>query len=1205
MTIGTWIRRIAVRGAPPVGASMTIIATTAPTINGTVDADIIVAVEGISANGPDTIDGGDGNDLIFGDHHAVFTDTAAANATIATALNIDTAANWSTDPTNDVTDPAVPYTTVVATGADAFDVYAVTVGAGQTITLDVDYGGGTFGGADIDSFVTLFGPDAGNPELASNDDGVIFFDRGSESSQDSFLTFNAPTAGIYYIQIGQYDPAGPTPIAAGGSYVLNVSVGGHAVGAPSVADADTVTGGNGDDLLQGGAGSDSLSGGEGNDVLIDDGDGAADSFDGGNGDDRFRLHENGGVTTIVDGGGIDAIRVTQSTTAWTIDLGGGTASSVGTSASFAADTIENAVGSIQADVLIAASIGSDLAGNSGNDMLVGGTSDDTLTGDDGDDIISGGSGMDLVYYAGSEAGVTVDLSITSQQDTVGAGLDTITGVENLGGSGFADTLTGDGNANRIDAGNGNDIVKGGGGNDVLAGNAGNDSLDGGSGDDVLTGSAGNDVLIGGAGIDMARYLGAAGVTVSLAITTAQNTGSVGIDTISQVENLIGSQLDDVLTGNSGANQIDGSNGNDVIEGLGGTDVLNGSGGDHDVASYANATARVIVSLALQAVAQNTLGAGTDTLFGFEDLTGSAFADTLTGDGNANSLMGAAGIDALNGGGGADTLNGGADNDVLAGGDGDDLIDGGAGTNDVASYADAGAAVNVSLLIAGAQNTLGAGSDTLIGIEGLTGSLFGDYLSGDDGANSLNGGGGNDVLDGVNGNDLIDGGGGTDIAYYNHSAGGVTINLVSQSAQDTIGGGIDTIRNVENIYATDFNDILTGNLFGNVLSGAGGDDMLNGGLGNDTLSGGDGIDTANYFGSALGVKVNLALTVAQSTVGAGSDTLIDVENINGTGFDDQLTGSGANNVLTGNGGVDILNGGLGDDTLNGGQGIDTASYAGGAAVMVNLGAAGPQNTVGAGFDTLTAIENLLGSSFGDTLTGNTAANAISGGLGDDTLDGGAGSAADTLDGGSGNDVLHGQVGDDLLIGGAGNDTLDGGAGTGDTISYAGAGAGVGVTVNLGLAAAQAVGGGQGTDTISGVENVIGSIYGDTLTGSGVANGLTGGAGKDVLTGGGGNDRFVYLTTGDSVVGANADRITDFAAGDILDLSAIDANANTTPTNEAFTQVGAFSNVAGQFTLAFDTGSNTTTLLGDTDGNGVADFSVLFTGDVTALTATWVL
>jgi len=110
---------------------------------------------------------------------------------------------------------------------------------------------------------------------------------------------------------------------------------------------------------------------------------------------------------------------------------------------------------------------------------------------------------------------------------------------------------------------------------------------------------------------------------------------------------------------------------------------------------------------------------------------------------------------------------------------------------------------------------------------------------------------------------------------------------------------------------------------------------------------------------------------------------------------------------------------------------------------------------------------------------------------------------------------------------------------------------------------------------------------------------------VLAGAGGNDRFVYLATGDSAAGADADRIVDLSAGDILDLSGIDANANTVGTNEAFTQVGAFSNVAGQFTLAFDGGSNTTTLLGDTDGNGVADFSILFTGDVTALTGSWVL
>ena len=89
----------------------------------------------------------------------------------------------------------------------------------------------------------------------------------------------------------------------------------------------------------------------------------------------------------------------------------------------------------------------------------------------------------------------------------------------------------------------------------------------------------------------------------------------------------------------------------------------------------------------------------------------------------------------------------------------------------------------------------------------------------------------------------------------------------------------------------------------------------------------------------------------------------------------------------------------------------------------------------------------------------------------------------------------------------------------------------------------------------------------------------------------------------MAGANADRITDFAAGDVLDLSAIDANVNTSGTNEAFVRVANFSGVAGQFTLAF--GCGTTTLLGDTDGNGLADFSVLFTGDVTALTGSWVL
>jgi len=270
------------------------------------------------------------------------------------------------------------------------------------------------------------------------------------------------------------------------------------------------------------------------------------------------------------------------------------------------------------------------------------------------------------------------------------------------------------------------------------------------------------------------------------------------------------------------------------------------------------------------------------------------------------------------------------------------------------------------------------------------------------------------------------------------------------------------------------------------------------------------------------------------------------------------------------------------------------------VTVNLALTTAQNTVGAGTDILLSIENLVGSAQADTLTGSAQVNTIGGGTGDDLIDGG--SSNDIIDGGAGNDTLKGGSGNDLITGGSGNDSIDGGANI-DTLSYAAAGSGV--TINLALATAQAVSGGQGIDTIVNVENLTGSAFGDTLAGSALANVLTGGAGKDNLTGGAASDRFVYLAIGDSVAGVNADRILDFAAGDILDLSAIDANANTAPANEAFTQVGAFSSVAGQFTLAFNGGSNTTTLLGDTDGNGVADFSILFTGDVTALTGSWVL
>ncbi|CAK16632.1 retention module-containing protein [Pseudomonas entomophila] len=163
--------------------------------------------------------------------------------------------------------------------------------------------------------------------------------------------------------------------------------------------------------------------------------------------------------------------------------------------------------------------------------------------------------------------------------------------------------------------------------------------------------------------------------------------------------------------------------------------------------------------------------------------------------------------------------------------------------------------------------------------------------------------------------------------------------------------------------------------------------------------------------------------------------------------------------------------------------------------------------------------------GHVLDGTAGDDVLLAGSGDNTLNGGAGN--DVLVAGTGNDHLYGGEGNDLLIAGPGNDLLDGGPGS-DTVSFAKAGAGV--VVDLGHAGAQNTVG-AGVDTLTSIENLIGSEYNDTLIGNGGDNVLTGGAGDDTLTGGGGNDTFVWQK-GDS----GHDTVTDFTPGsDRLDLS----------------------------------------------------------------------
>ncbi len=167
------------------------------------------------------------------------------------------------------------------------------------------------------------------------------------------------------------------------------------------------------------------------------------------------------------------------------------------------------------------------------------------------------------------------------------GLSLSTGVEFIDGRGGDDTISGTTFDDSIRGGLGDDILNGGpGGNDHLSGGAGDDTLLGGDGNDILWSGAGADHLDGGPGVDRAEYSDSAdGLTVDLG-NPASNTGIAAGDTYVSVENLYGSNHDDVLRGNGEANTIWGADGNDLLSGRGGDDKLVGGNGDDVLAGGA-------------------------------------------------------------------------------------------------------------------------------------------------------------------------------------------------------------------------------------------------------------------------------------------------------------------------------------------------------------------------------------------------------------------------------------------------------------------------------------------------------------------------------------------------------------------------------------------------------------------------------------------
>ena len=148
------------------------------------------------------------------------------------------------------------------------------------------------------------------------------------------------------------------------------------------------------------------------------------------------------------------------------------------------------------------------------------------------------------------------------------------------------------------------------------------------------------------------------------------------------------------------------------------------------------------------------------------------------------------------------------------------------------------------------------------------------------------------------------------------------------------------------------DVLEGGEGADTLNGFAGNDRLEGGVGNDLLDGGTGQDTAIYWRESAGHTVSLVTGKAGVTGQTPSDTLVSIENVIGTSFNDVLTGNNAANTLEGGSGADRLNGGGGADTLIGNGGKDTQQGGGGADRFTYLGI--EESTPGAGRDRILAF-----------------------------------------------------------------------------------------------------------------------------------------------------------------------------------------------------------------------------------------------------------
>lgn len=860
-------------------------------------------------------------------------------------------------------------------------------------------------------------------------------------------------------------------------------------------------------------------------------------------------------------------------------------------------------------------------GTDQDDQYIGTDSDDLVHGSEGDDVLDAGEGNDTISYANSDERVEVNLENgTATSD--GNGEDTLISIENVTGSQDGDLLDGSEQTNVMSGEAGDDTIRSFGGDDVIVGDAGDDKLIGGEGDDIIDGGEGEDYVYYTEFSD--------GVTVDLEAGTASG-ASAGNDTLINIERVVASQGDDVITGDANVNYIYDHDGNDVVNagaghdriyGYGGDDILDGGEGN-DILYYSSMTDNITVDLA----AGTAIGAvmGNDTLINIERVFGSRGDDHISGTANGEDLYGYWGDDVIDGRGGDDTLYGYDDNDTLIGGAGndtlygqegndtlrggagDDHLDGGAGV-DTADYSDQDEVLTVDLA-ASTVSGENSGNDTLVDIERVVGSA------------------GNDTFYAAVNGMHYDGGAGNNRAFYSNVTGvdGVTVDMNAGTAIANDGSGQDTFANITSFYGSDDGDFIYGDdvrntlrlmegddtafggggddsiygyggkdkLFGDAgnddLHGGDGNDYLYGSEGNDIMDGGAGIDGVYYHTVTDSLVIDLAAGTAIGAV-IGTDTLIDIERASGSKGDDTIHGTNNGEYLWGHDGDDYIYGEAGDDTIYGDAGSDRLY--GGDGNDTFYGGDGRDYVYGHdGDDTVFGLEG------DDHLVGYAGDDTIHGGTGDDTIYGF--SSGNVTNGGGGADVLNGGDGNDIIYAGIDGDTVDGGAGE-DIVSYYYVHDTNGVTVNLNNGTATGKSGGT-QDTLTNILNVYATDFNDHIYGDEAGNSIRAYAGDDEVYAGAGDDKIygfegndtLHGHTGDDYIradegndiifgGAGDDTIdggdgsdmvdySDTANGVTVDLSAGTASGASTG-NDTLTDIENVSGTTGDDTVIGDDAHN---------------------------------